>query len=252
MRITPIRTERVSAGSCTLGQLLDHHLAPLGERSVVAIASKVVSLCENRLAPADVSKTELVRRESDRYLPAAEPYGYQFTITRRTLIPTAGIDESNVGGGRLLWPEDPQRSANLIRRHLVARDGLEHVGVVITDSTCMPLRRGTAGICLAHSGFRAVRSYIGTGDLFDRPLKVSEANVAAGLAAAAVVVMGEGAEQTPLCVIEEVPFVEFQAHEPEAAELSGLFIDPDEDLFAPFLDAVPWQRGQGGSPTAHP
>ena len=32
-----------------------------------------------------------------------------------------------------------------------------------------------------------------------RPFKMSQANVAAGLAAAAVVVMGEGSEQTPLC-----------------------------------------------------
>lgn len=247
MRVTAVRTERLAAGSATIEELLDQYVPELPERSVVAIASKIVSLCEGRLAPEGLSKAELVHRESDRYLPAAEPYGYQFTITHGTLIPAAGIDESNVGGGRLLWPEDPQRSANLARRHLATRGHeLEHVGVVITDSTCMPLRRGTAGICLAHSGFRAINSYIGRADLFGRLLKVSEANVAAGLAAAAVVVMGEGDEQTPLCVIDDLPQVEFTSRDPEPAELDGLFIPPEDDLFGPFLGAVPWQRGEGG------
>lgn len=248
MRVTPVRTERISVNSMSMIELLDRHLPAVQEASVVAIASKVVSLCENRVAPAERSKEQLVRQESARYLPAAEPYGYRFTITRGTLIPTAGIDESNVGGGHLLWPQDPQRSANEVRAHLAARDGLEAIGVVITDSTCIPLRRGTAGISIAHSGFRAVRSYIGTSDLFGRPLRVSQANVAAGLAAAAVVTIGEGAEQTPICVIDEVAFIEFQPRDPDEEELRELFIEPEHDLFAPFLDAVPWEYGDEGSP----
>lgn len=228
----------------SLTDLLDRHVSALPERSVVAIASKVVSLCENRLGDPTRSKADLVRDESSRYLSAPGPYGFRFTITRGTLIPAAGIDESNVGGGYLLWPEDPQRSANRVRAHLARRDGLDSVGVVITDSTCIPLRRGTAGICIAHSGFRAVRSYIGTKDLFGRPLDVSQANIAAGLAAAAVVTMGEGAEQTPICVIDDVDFVEFQPRDPSNDEIRELFIEPEHDLFAPFLGAVTWELGE--------
>lgn len=233
-----------------LTEFLDRNLPELPNGSVVAIASKVVSLCENRVAPANRSKDQLIREESARYLPAAEPYDFRFTITRGTLIPAAGIDESNVGGGHLLWPKDPQRSANEVRSHLAARDGLDAVGVVLTDSTCMPLRRGTAGICIAHSGFRAVRSYIGTEDLFGRPLRVSEANLAAGLAAAAVLTMGEGAEQTPICVIDDLPFIDFQRRNPSETELRELFIEPERDLFAPFLNAVPWAAGEEQPPDA--
>jgi dihydrofolate synthase / folylpolyglutamate synthase len=93
-----------------------------------------------------------------------------------------------------------------------------------------------------------VRSYIGTTDLFGRRLEVSQANVAVGLAAAVVVTMGEGSEQTPICVIDDAPFIEFQPRDPSKEEIRELFIEPDDDLFAPFLNAVRWKQGDEGTP----
>ena len=55
--------------------------------------------------------------------------------------------------------------------------------------------------------------------------------------------MGEGTERTPICVIEDVPFVEFQRRDPSLEELADLRIPPEDDLFAPFLNAVPWTNG---------
>jgi dihydrofolate synthase / folylpolyglutamate synthase len=243
VRVTAIKTARVAAGATSVRALVDRYVDDLPDRSVLAITSKVVSLCENRVGPNDVSKAELIRRESSRYLQHPNPYGFHFTISRDTLIPAAGIDESNVGGGYLLWPADPQRAANDLRHHLTSAFGTREIGVVLTDSTCTPLRRGTSGICPAHSGFRAVRSYVGKRDLFGRTFRVSEANIAGGLAAAAVLVMGEGTERTPICVIEDVPFVEFQRRDPSLEELAELRIPPEDDLFAPFLNAVPWTNG---------
>ena len=72
---------------------------------------------------------------------------------------------------------------------------------------------------------------------------------ASGLAAAAVAVMGEGAEQTPLCVIDDRPFVRFRGRNPTAGELGYLRIPFEEDLFAPFLGSVPWHVGGAGPPT---
>ena len=63
---------------------------------------------------------------------------------------------------------------------------------------------------LAYSGFRALNDYVGRPDLFGRPFTVSQADVAGGLAAATVLQMGEGAEQTPIAVLTELPFVQFQ------------------------------------------
>ena len=91
-----------------------------------------------------------------------------------------------------------------------------------------------------------MNDYVGTPDLFGRTLNVSSSNVAAGIAAAAVVAMGEGTEQTPLCIVEDVPFVDFQRRDPTPAELAALVIPPGEDLFGPFLNAVEWRTGGGG------
>jgi F420-0:gamma-glutamyl ligase len=117
--------------------------------------------------------------------------------------------------------------------------------VIITDSTTAPLRVGVVGIALAHSGFLALHDYIGTPDLFGRPLRMTKANVAEALAAAAVVVMGEGSEQTPLAQLTDLPFVTFQDADPSATELAAMRIAPEDDLYGPLIEAAPWCRGQG-------
>jgi F420-0:gamma-glutamyl ligase len=71
------------------------------------------------------------------------------------------------------------------------------------------------------------------------------AAVANGLASASVLTMGEGSEQTPIAIISEVPFVKFQDRNPTKEELELFYLkDKDEDLFAPFLNAVKWLPGK--------
>ena len=216
MKVTAIKTRRVEAGSGTIFDLLDEYLQDLSEGSVVAITSKVVAICEGRVVPiGSVEKEDLVKKESDQYLaPSLSKFGMSFTITHNTLIPVAGIDESNGNGNYVLWPADPQKSANEIRAYLAKRFDLKKVGVVITDSTARPLHYGTEGVAIGYSGLAPSNSYIGKPDLYGRPLKISISNVLDALAAAAVLVMGEGSEQTPLAVVEDLPFINFQDHEP--------------------------------------
>jgi dihydrofolate synthase / folylpolyglutamate synthase len=97
---------------------------------------------------------------------------------------------------------------------------------------------------LAHSGFQAINDYRGTPDLFGRPLRMTKVNVVDALATAAVVVMGEGNEQTPLALIRDISFVAFQDRNPTEEELQGLHIELDDDLYAPLLTSVPWQRSK--------
>ena len=155
----------------------------------------------------------------------------------------AGIDESNGQGHYILWPRDSQKTANDLRAYLRRKHDLTELGVIITDSTCQPLRRGTTGISLAHSGFKALTNYVGTADLFGRPFGVTQAGIASGIAASAVLMMGEGSEQTPLCLLRDLPFVTFVEADPSTAELQAMAIPLEEDLFAPFLSAMPWQKG---------
>lgn len=242
MRVVPIRTDKILAGQTDILAVIDKFLDSLDEGSVLAVSSKILSLCENNVAPLDADKEDLIKQHADKYLDSKySDYGHHFTITDNTLIGGAGIDESNSDNQYVLWPRDSQASANDIRKHLAGKYHLENVGVVIVDSTSQPLRRGTTGIALAHSGFLAAKDYRGQPDLFDRPLGVSVANISGGLAASAVLAMGEGAEQTPLAVISEVPFVEFQTADPTDDELSFLKITLEDDLFAPFLTSVDWQ-----------
>lgn len=250
MNIVPVKTEKITAGSISINDLLDKYVKKLENGDIIAITSKVVALCENRVVAKDsVDKEELIVREADYYLPSKiSQYGYHFTFTKRTLVSASGIDESNSGGDwYVLWPKDPQASANTIREYLKHKFGLKKLGVIITDSACMPARYGTLVIPIGHSGFLAVNNYIGQPDLFGRPFKVSRSSVAGGLAAGAGLVMGEGTEQTPIVVIKDIPFVQFQDRNPTQAELDDFYLKAfEDDLFSPFLNNVEWKKGGGG------
>jgi F420-0:gamma-glutamyl ligase len=245
MQCTPIKTRRVSPLDITLEALIDESKTNFQNGSILAVTSKIVSLCEGSVVNMQgYDKEDLIKAEADYYLPAHySKYGHHFTIIKNTLIAGAGIDESNGGDVYILWPKDAQNTANVIRRYIMDKYNLTNFGVIITDSTCQPLRMGTAGIVLAHSGFKALRNYIGEPDLFGRPFGVTQANIASGLAAAAVLVMGEGAECLPLCEISDVDFVEFQDDDPTEKELRAINISLEDDLFAPFLMSVDWQEG---------
>ncbi len=245
MVVKPIKTGVVKNADLSLSDFLDKYLDSVSERSVFAITSKVVAICEKRIVPvANTPKKKLIKREADLYTEEVFSYGSIFTVTNNTFIRSAGIDESNGNGNYVLWPIDPQASANNIRSYLKQRFKLKSVGVIITDSSSTPLRRGTSGIYLAHSGFAALKDYRGSKDLFGRTYEMSRSNVASGLAAAAVVAMGEGTETTPICIIEDVPFVQFQDRDPNRAEIMDLNISIDQDIFAPFLTSVDWKKGK--------
>lgn len=243
MQVTTIKTKKVSAHD-DLHQILDEGILDLKEKSVVVVTSKIVALCEGRVAdPGKISRDELVEFEADYYLPREyNKYGFCLSIKDNTLIASAGIDQSNADGMFVLWPSDSQKVANEIREYLINKFNLKNIGVIITDSHVLPLRWGTHGTALAHSGFLALNNYVGKPDIYGRPLKVSRANVAEGLASAAVVVMGEGSEQTPIAVIDEVDFVQFQDRNPSKEELDFLKINIEDDIYAPLLTAVEWKK----------
>jgi putative folate metabolism gamma-glutamate ligase len=248
MRVQPIKTHPITPEDQDLLQVLDRHIARLEEGTVVAITSKIISICQGRLVAMEkADKQQLIEQEADYWLPAEiNRYGVSLTIVDHVLIPMAGVDESNAAGHYVLWPHDPQGVANQVRAHLSARFALSQLGVIVTDSKTTPLRWGVTGVAIAHSGFLAVNDLVGHPDLFGRPLHYTKVDVADALAAAAVLVMGEADEGTPLATIEEVPFVDFQTRDPTAEELEARWIDMEADLYAPLMQAVDWRRGQGG------
>jgi coenzyme F420-0:L-glutamate ligase len=247
MIVTALKTDKLAPGAPAIETVLDKSLSSLAENTVLAVTSKIVAICEGRTIPiANIdNKRSLIIQEADHYLPEfIEEFDFTFTISHRTLIPSSGIDESNGNGHYILWPKDPFASANRIRQYLIQRFSLNNVGVIITDSTARPLHYGTEGVTIGYSGFAPANDYRGTKDLFGRKMKVSVSNVADALASAAVLVMGEGTEQTPLAIIEDLPFVNFQDHNPTKEELNRFLLEHmDDDLFAPLLRNSKWQKG---------
>jgi F420-0:gamma-glutamyl ligase len=71
---------------------------------------------------------------------------------------------------------------------------------------------------------------------------MTKVNVADALAGAAVLVMGESNEQTPLAVITDIPFVQFQSRNPTNIELNSLHIAIEDDVYAPLLTSVHWKK----------
>ncbi len=231
LKIKAIRTPVYQGGSLAdfifdcVPQTLVH------EEMILAVTSKIVSLCEGAVVPRDsISKFDLVKNESDVFLGEIG-YGTYLTIKEGLLIPSAGIDESNsANGDYILYPKNPFLSAQILWTELKQKWKLEKLGVVLTDSHTTPLRRGVTGIALSFWGFAPLRDLVGFKDLFGRELKMTTMNLADGIAGAAVMMMGEGSESTPLAVVSGVE-LEFCSEN----RRSDLLMPLENDLYAPIL-----------------
>jgi len=246
MIVFPIKTNKIVPYGQSLFNILDKYLPSLEERSILVVTSKIVSICEERVIKiGEIDKAKLIVQESALYLPPENnKYNITLTIKSGLLVPTAGIDESNGSGYYILWPQAPQKSANKIREYLQKRFHLNKIGVIITDSKSSLLRLGTKGIAIGYSGFSPLKNYVGKPDIFGRKLKVTKANMMDSLAVSAVLVMGEGNEQTPLAIIQDIPFVTFKKKNPSKKELNSLIINIKDDLYGSILNRVRWRKGQ--------
>jgi F420-0:gamma-glutamyl ligase len=154
---------------------------------------------------------------------------------------SSGIDESNGNEHYVLYPEDPFRSARQLRLRLRKTYGIDRLAVIITDSASLPLRRGAIGFALAWDGIDPLRDYRGTEDIFGREIRVEMANLIDSLAAAAVLEMGEGNEQTPVAVIRGAKHISYKNRSPKK---EPLIVPPEDDIFAPLIWRKGWKKGR--------
>lgn len=114
----------------------------------------------------------------------------------------AGIDQSNVGDERiLLLPENPCRSAELIRTSL-GKD----CAVIITDTCGRPFRAGVAGIAVGWAGIAALRDWRGERDMHGKVLEITLEAIVDEIAAAANLLMGEAGDGTPAVVFRGLKY----------------------------------------------
>jgi F420-0:gamma-glutamyl ligase len=246
VNVTQIKTRKILPPKDDLRELLAY-VPSLADKSIVAVSSKVVSICEGHTIPtAAISHEELVGRLASL---SVEPIkrsanGMILTQVGNVLVESAGVDISNGNGYYILLPKNPYQSARTIWSYLKKRDKLQRLGVVITDSHAVPRRRGSEGYALATYGFRAAYEYSDKRDIFARKMAIVSSDMADGLAAAAVLVMGESAEITPIAVItglERVRF--FRKRLPLSTARRYAWVNPDLDVYAPLLNSDLWHRG---------
>lgn len=248
MIVTPIKTKIITPPKDDLLEAISNSIKSLKEKSVVVITSKVVSIWQGRCILADSfkDKDKLIIKEADFYISRKLVPGQwcMQTLKNNLLIPSAGIDESNANGYYILWPENLKLVVKKMHSWFKKKYHVKNIGIIISDSHTIPLRRGVLGISLAHYGFVPLKDYRKKKDLFGRKFKVSQTNIADSLASSAVLLMGEGSECTPLAVIEDVPFIKFISKPFNSKKrFSSFEIKTKEDLYYPLISAIKWKKG---------
>lgn len=227
MRLYAIKTDTVETGEDLAEKALDSmkkQKLQFENNDILALTSKIVAYSQgrvlrlNEIIPSEEARklakkhslqpefAELILRESDEILGGVKKA--VLTIKNKILTANAGIDNKNAPlGFAVLWPTDPEESANNIREQIMKATG-KKIGVLIVDSGLVPLRIGTTGMAVAVAGFKPIRDTRGQPDIFGKPLVITRHAVADDLASAAHLLMGEAAEKTPLVLIRDAP-VEF-------------------------------------------
>ena len=228
MLVQAIKT-RVFKENEDLEAFIAEHIPTVSDGTILAVTSKIIALSEGRTAATE-DREKIIEAESEFMLRTKYAW---LTIKDGTVMASAGVDESNADGKLVLLPKDSFAAADILRAKLLQRYNLKNLGILVTDSRILPLRAGVVGVALGYAGLKGIRDYRGTKDIFGRKMQYSQTDVADGLATAAVLEMGEGAEQQPLAVIENAP-VEFV----ESVDRNELHIDIEDDLYKPLFDTL--------------
>jgi F420-0:gamma-glutamyl ligase len=137
-------------------------------------------------------------------------------------------------------------SAERLRQNLKEIYSVKKLGVIISDSKSTPLRRGVIGGAIGWAGFNPLYDNRKRTDLTGRLSGGSQINVADAVAAAAVLVMGEGTEQTPLVLVRNAPYAFWNNVAKKSTNISYQ-VPIAEDIFAPFFNTPLWKKGQAGN-----
>lgn len=224
MEVIPIKTEYFNEGESLL-DFISKYVPSLEDGDVLVITSKIIAISQGRTHDKIEDKERIMIEESTDTIKTA--WGTTMTLHEGRWCAGAGIDESNAAGKLVLFPNNLDEETSSIRKILQDKYRITNLGVVVTDGRSTPLRPGVTSTAVASSGIKLLRSYIGKGDLCGHTMHYSRMNVADSIAAAAGLVMGEGAEGVPLVILRGAP-VEFTE---EATPKSELYIEPKDDLY---------------------
>jgi len=191
--------------------------APIKDGDILVLAESMVATAEGRIVSLDTvspsfkacelaakyridpREAEIVLQESDEIIGGIP--GFLLCMKRDTLLPNAGVDNSNAPPGCLVpLPADPNASANKIRNEIRERSRAD-VGVIIADSRVHPMRSGCCGIAIGCAGIPAVLDTSWRNDSARNNRFRDQLAVADCIASAAELVMGESDEGIPFALV---------------------------------------------------
>lgn len=194
----------------------------LQDRDIVIAASTVVAKAEGEIfrlediTPGKISLEIAARTGKDsRFIEAVlsrsrevlveKPFMLVTTLSGHTCV-NAGIDESNIENGFLLYPpESPDASASRLGQKLEKLSG-KKLSVIVTDTNGRAFKIGQTGAAIGIYKIKPVKRWIGEKDLFGKDLEITEEAIADELAGAANLLMGEGADGIPVVVIRGLDY----------------------------------------------
>jgi coenzyme F420-0:L-glutamate ligase/coenzyme F420-1:gamma-L-glutamate ligase len=214
-------------------------LFSIQDGDILCLASTVVAKSEGRLRTLESyrpsERAERIARQvgkDSRFVQAVLDESADVLLEKPFLLTktrfghigvNAGIDQSNVGGGRiLLLPEDPSRSAEKLRRSLN-----KNCAVIITDTCGRPFRCGVTGVAIGWAGISALQDWRGKRDMHGKVLEITLEAVVDEIASAANLLMGEAGDGTPAIVFRGLRF-------PSGGK-SSVFMPEGRDVIRPFL-----------------
>jgi coenzyme F420-0:L-glutamate ligase/coenzyme F420-1:gamma-L-glutamate ligase len=186
-------------------------LLPLREDDVLVVTQKVISKAEGAIVDLttitprpeavafaakhdrDPRQIEVVLQQARRVVRMA--HGVLITETPHGFVcANGGVDASNVGPRSgdvvLLLPDDPDRSAEGIRKAIQERFGSD-VAVIVSDSFGRPWRNGIVDVAIGVSGLMPLEDLRGTPDHDGRTMRVTVRAVADELASAVELALGK-------------------------------------------------------------
>lgn len=210
---------------------------PLGDRTVVVVAQKIVSKAEGAIVdlrtivPApfaekwaaqwqkDPRLVELALRQSRRIVRMDR--GVLIAETHHGFVAAnAGVDQSNVPGEHFatVLPTDSDASARALRGEL------DCGAVIVSDTFGRPWREGLVNVAIGISGMEALQDLRGATDRAGRLLQATVVARADELAAAAGLAMAKSAG-VPVVLIQGLEWA------PGEGSSAALIRPPERDLF---------------------
>ena len=226
----------IKEGDDIAGQV--QSLFELHDGDVLCLASTIVAKSEGRVRDLDGyrpgARAQKIAKDigkDPRFVQAVLDESAEVLLERPFLLVVtmfghicvnAGIDQSNVGDGRiLLLPKDPSASAKAIRSRLD-----KDCAVIITDTCGRPFRCGVAGVAVGWAGIGALRDWRGERDMYGKALEITLEAIVDEIASAANMLMGEAGGGTPAVVFRGLQY-------PRSG--GSVFMPKDKDVFLPHL-----------------